>query len=39
MGGEMAQQVEALAAKPDDASSNPGTSVIEGNKQLPKVIF
>lgn len=31
MGGEMAQQAEALAAKPDDSGSNPGTYIIEGN--------
>ena len=33
----MAQQVKALAAKPDDLSSSPRIRVMEGEHQLPQV--
>jgi hypothetical protein len=34
----MAQQVKALAAKSDDPSSNPGSSMVEGENCLPQVV-
>lgn len=36
---KMAQQGKALAAKPDDLSSIPGTLLVEGESQSPKVIL
>lgn len=35
--GEMAQQGKALAAKPDDLSSSPGSQMVEGENQLPQL--
>lgn len=34
---DMAQQVQALAAKFDDSSSIPRTHVVEGEDQVPQV--
>ena len=36
---EMAQQVKVLASKPDNLSSIPETSVMEGENQLYKVVI
>ena len=36
---ERAQCVKVLAAKPDNWSSIPGTCVIEGESQLPQVVY
>jgi hypothetical protein len=35
----MAQWVEVLAAKPDNVRSAPGTSIVEGEDQLPLVVL
>lgn len=35
----MAQQVRALATKPEDRSSVPGTDMAEGEYQLLQVVF
>lgn len=36
---EMSEQVKALATKPDNLSSMPGTHVVEGRRPTAGVIF
>lgn len=36
---ERAQQIKALAAKPDNPSSIPGKHIVEGENLLPQVIL
>lgn len=36
---ELAQLVRALTAKPDNLSSIPGTYLVKGETQLPRVVL